>query len=108
MSRLSDLVVDSKLNTEFRNSITIHSFLEIDEAGRRSSREEQWRLEQSLGRGGSGQVRLQSCVTAGRHYGALRAVKSIDTQSKLNKSLDLNRELEAIGKFSHNRVSIIV
>jgi serine/threonine protein kinase len=105
MPRLSDLVVDSKLNAEFRGSVTIHSYLEIDEAGERSCREEHWKSERPLGHGGFGQVRLERCATVGIYEGDLRAVKVIDTQSKSYKSLDFNRELEALAKFSHNRVS---
>jgi hypothetical protein len=105
MPRPSDLVVDSRLNTEFRDSVTIHSFLEIDEAGERSCREEHWKVERSLGHGGFGQARLERCATVGGNQGALRAVKIIDTQSKSYKSLDFNRELEAVAKFSHIRVS---
>jgi hypothetical protein len=104
MPRQSDLVEDSKLNAEFRDSMTIHSYLEIDEAGRRSSREEYWKLERPLGQGGFGQVWLERCTTVGITQGVFRAVKSIDTKSKSYKSLDFNRELEAVAKFSHNRV----
>jgi hypothetical protein len=105
MPRLSDLVLDSKLNAEFRDSATIHSFLEIDDVGGRSTREESWETEQSLGRGGFGQVRLERCVTSGTKRGILRAVKIIDTQSNLYRFLDFNTELEAIAKFSNDRVS---
>jgi hypothetical protein len=101
----SDLVVDSKLDTKFRDSATIHSFLEIDDVGRRSTREEEWKIEQSLGRGAFGQVRLERCVTPGVKCGFLRAVKIINTESNLYKSLDFTRELEAIAKFSQDRVS---
>jgi hypothetical protein len=105
MPRLSDDVVDSKLSTEFRDSATIHSFLDIDNIGGRSTREERWEIKRFLGKGGFGQVRLERCVTSGAKLGALRAVKIIDTQSNLYKALDFNRELEAIAKFSKDRVS---
>lgn len=65
MPRLCDLVLDSKLDTVLRDSTTIHSFLEIDDVGGRSTREERWERERVLGRGGFGQVRLEKCVTAG-------------------------------------------
>jgi hypothetical protein len=105
MSRLPDLVLDSRLRTEFRDSITIHSYLEIDDAGGRYSREEYWTRDQFLGRGGFGQVRLERCATKGTMEGSLRAVKIINKPLDPSESLDFNRELEAIAKFSNDRVS---
>jgi hypothetical protein len=105
MARLPDLVVDSRLCTDFCDSVTIHSFLKINDVGRRSSREEHWKWERFLGRGGFGQVRLERCITAGIKQDTLRAVKIINKQSSPSKSLDVNRELEAIAKLSNNRVS---
>jgi hypothetical protein len=108
MSRLPDLVLDSKLSTYFRGPTTIHSFLEINEAGGRSSREEHWEWKQDLGQGGFGQVRLEKSVTLGVKQDTLRAVKVINKQSNPSRSLDLSRELEAIAKFSNGRVSQII
>jgi hypothetical protein len=107
MSRLPDLVLDSRLRTEFRDSITIHSYLEIDEVGGRFSREEHWKWEQFLGRGGFGQVRLERCIAKGIEQDSLRAVKIINKPSNPSESMDFNRELETIAKFSNDRVSQI-
>jgi hypothetical protein len=107
MSRLPDLVRDSKLHTDFSGPTTIHSFLEIDEAGRRYSREECWKWKQNLGQGGFGLVRLETCVTPGVKPDTLRAVKVINKQSNPSGSLELSRELEAIAKFSNDLVSHI-
>jgi len=104
MSRSPDLVKDSSLHTEFRDAITVHSYRDIDAVGRRFYREEQWKREQRLGRGGFGQVWLQKCV-AGARQDSLRAVKIVEKPSDSFGSLDLNRELEAIAKFSNYRVS---
>jgi hypothetical protein len=104
-SRLPDLVLDSKLRAGFCDSITIHSYLEIDEIGRRFTQTEHWKWEQFLRRGGSGQVRLERCVTAGAKQGSVRAVKTIDKPLNSPGSLDYNRELETIAKFSNDRVS---
>jgi hypothetical protein len=100
MSRLPDLVQDSKLRTVFRDSTTIHLHLEIDETGRRFSQEEHWKWEQHLGQGGFGEVKLQRCITKAAKLDSVRAVKIMD-----KKSFDYNRELEAIAKFSNDRVS---
>jgi hypothetical protein len=107
MSRLPDLVLDSRLRTQFRESITIHSYLEIDEVGGRFSREEHWKWERFLGRGGFGQVRLETCVTTETKQDFVRAVKIINKPLNPSESLDFNRELEAIAKFSNDRVSQI-
>ena len=105
MSRLPDLVLDSKLHTQFRDSITVHSYLEINNVGVRFSQEEHWKSERFLGRGGFGQVRLERCITKGVKQDSLRAVKIISKPSNPYKSLDFNRELETIAKFSNSRVS---
>jgi len=104
MPRLPDLVLDSRLRTEFRDSITIHSYLEIDGVGGRFSREEHWKRERVIGRGRFGQVRLERCITKGIEQDAMRAVKIIHKPLNLSESVDFNRELEAIAKFSNNRV----
>ncbi|KAF7512426.1 hypothetical protein GJ744_001361 [Endocarpon pusillum] len=103
MSRLPDLVRDSRLRTEFRDSITIHSYLEIDEIGGRFSREEYWKTERFLGCGGFGQVRLEKCVAKGAMQDSFRAVKVMNKPLDPSLSLDFNRELEAIAKFSNDR-----
>jgi hypothetical protein len=100
-----DIVQDSRLETEFLDGSTIHSFVEPSGRNRRVSRKESWRLERHLGRGGFGHVQLERC-TAGKSKDAMRAVKIINKQSGYTRRgpVDLNRELEAIAKFSHNRV----
>lgn len=105
MSRPPDLVRDSKLRTQFRDSTTIHSYFEVNETGSRYSREEHWKLERILGHGGFGQVRLQRCVAKGAKQDSLRAVKMIKKPLGPSGSLNYNRELEAIAKFSNDRVS---
>jgi Protein tyrosine and serine/threonine kinase len=107
MSRVPDLVLDSRLRTRFNGSEAIHSFVEIDGAGRRTDRKEHWKWERGLGRGGFGQIQLERCVTTGTKKDAMRAVKIISKQTNSRMSLDFNRELEAIAKFSHDRVGLI-
>ncbi|KAH8696945.1 kinase-like domain-containing protein, partial [Phaeosphaeriaceae sp. PMI808] len=103
MSRLPDLVLDSRLRTQFRDSIIIHSYLEVDNVGGRFSREEHWKSERFLGRGGFGYVRLEKCIANGTSRNSLRAVKIINKPLNLSESTDFNRELEAISKFSNDR-----
>lgn len=102
-----DLVQDSKLETEFLDGSTVHTFIEPYGRNRRTSRKEYWRPERHLGRGGFGHVQLERCTT-GERKDAMRAVKIINKRSgPTRKPLDFNRELEAIAKFSHNRVGYI-
>lgn len=107
MPPMLDLVQDSKLITRFaENGIAVHTFFESDKARRRICREEHWRWERRLGRGGFGEVQLEKCI-AGQRRGAMRAVKITDRQSKSSKPLDFKRELETIAKFSHVRVCTV-
>jgi len=103
MSRLPDLILDWKLETSFRNSNTVHIYPDIDAAGRRFSREEHWKQEQLIGRGGFGFVRRERCITEGTKLNLLRAVKIIEKPPYLSSPPNFNRELEAIAKFSHDR-----
>jgi len=105
MPRFSDLVRDSRLDTEFRNSTTIHTFPEAGDVGGWFVCEEQWESQKLLGTGKLGEVRLERCVTPGTKHGALRAVKRIDTQGSLCRPVDIDRELETLAKFSNSRVS---
>jgi len=101
MSRLPDLARDSLLYTEARGQVTTHFFPEVDEAGRRSYRTEQWKYERALGT--RGRVRLERCISSGQRQSNLRAVKRIDKESRPQR--DISRGLEAIAKFSNDRVS---
>lgn len=96
-----DLVQDSKLITDFRDGYTIHTFTEPS-----GHRKEYWKSERRLGRGGSGQVQLERCA-AGEKKDLKRAVKIISRRSNPTRTgwVDLERELEAIAKFSQSRVS---
>ena len=105
MPRIPDLVLDSRLCTRFRDSIITHSYLEVDSVGKRFSREEHWISERIIGRGGFGQVRLERCMVEGAKQDSLRAVKAINKPFNLSDPFDFNRELEAIAKFSNDRVS---
>jgi hypothetical protein len=101
-----DLVLDSRLKTEFLDDSTVHTFIEPHGRNRRIERKEYWRRERHLGHGGSGNVQLERC-TAGESRDMMRAVKIINKQSgSIRRNImAFDRELEAIVKFSHNRVS---
>lgn len=101
-----DLVQDSKLDTSFPTvGLTVHTFVEPSGSRRRAVREEHWKRERRLGRGGYGQVFLERCISGERGV-ALRALKVIDKHE--SRFAHFNRELEAIAKFSHQRVSLSI
>lgn len=106
MARISDLIRDSKLETQFHAGCTVHTFQEPDpnSGWRVVTRLEYWHHEQDIGFGGFSRVYLEKCIRGGRQDGAVRAVKQIPINAR-NK-IDYNRELEAIAKFSHPRVSL--
>ncbi|CAG8241173.1 unnamed protein product [Penicillium nalgiovense] len=111
MARIPDLIRDSKLETYFLPNCTVetvHRFQESDPASgqRLVTRLEHWRRQRRVGNGGFGSVWLEKCIQSGRsgdiQNGAVRAVKQIDIDTRFG-SIDYNRELEAIAKFSHSR-----
>jgi hypothetical protein len=116
MGRTSDLVQDSELHTYFlpdHTVETVHTFQVSDPASgqRLVTRKEHWQRQKEVGSGGFGSVWLEKCIKGGRsgdtaQSGALRAVKQIDMDPR-HGSFDYNRELEAITKFSHYRVSLL-
>jgi hypothetical protein len=100
--RASDLVRDSKLNATIAKGITQHvSYVSDPSATRgRAKLEESWRWQRDLGAGTFGRVWLERCVE-GPEPNRLRAVKAI---SKNQSTIEHERELEAIAKFSHENV----
>lgn len=100
-----DLVRVSKLNTRFSSDLqsTLHVHYTSKPGERRVRKEEQWKREKALGRGGSGVVYLEKCVR-GDKEGEVRAVKTIQ---KAGDSY-YHRELEAVALFSHAQVSAAI
>jgi serine/threonine protein kinase len=94
----SDLVRDSKLETRIFDDQTVHSYIR-----QRIYQEEYWKRERLLGRGSYGQVWLEKCTSSNK-TGKLRAVKEIRKEPNSN-AIEYDRELEAVAKFSHDKVS---
>jgi hypothetical protein len=105
--QLPDIVVDTKLDIEVHADHTIHYQWVGDlSRGLRPRRvEEKWRRDQRIGKGGFGTVWVHTC-TQGRSRGQCRAIKEIERVEHSLSSSKLVRELEAIGKFSQERVRI--
>jgi calcium/calmodulin-dependent protein kinase I len=105
MSSISEDVADSKLETVFvPNGRAVQHRRYV--AGNQSSRRraavtETWIRKKLLGRGGFGAVWLEQCHGSGE----VRAVKEMQKQvDKDGSPVDFSRELEAIAKFSRQRV----
>ena len=115
MPEVPDIVRDSQLETRFiGESATevVHTFQDSDPAsGRRLvTRTEHCKREIKIGRGAFGSVWLERCIKGSRtgvapQIHAVQAVKQIELNTQLG-SIDYYRELEAIAKFSHTRVSL--
>lgn len=106
-AQLPDLVKDSQLQAAFRADTTVHRFTSRDASGRRIKHQEKWKIEKHLGQGSYGQVWKESCVSdeATGDAAKVRAVKMIRKPQQKSKGFEYNRELEAIAKFSHTKVS---
>lgn len=105
-SLISDLVRDSKIETEFLDSCFQHVFYDTGASAkqRRMRREERWVRRNFVGRGAYGSVYLEQCVIGTSQK--LRAVKEIKKSVVPGQELDYLRELEAVAKFSHQKVSL--
>ena len=68
-------------------------------------REEYWRQVSRIGSGAYGSVWLEKCVQGHRDV-EVQAVKEVSTRPlRSGLQIDYSRELEAIAKFSHDKVS---
>lgn len=105
--QVSDLVRDSKLETNFPDDTVtqhIHYVSDMKTQRRRVRKEARWTVVRKLAAGSFGQVWLQQC-TEGDDVGKLRAVKEISRgREEQQPDIDYQRELEAIAKFSHEKV----
>jgi serine/threonine protein kinase len=105
MPPISDLVRDSKLETKFGLGYTQHIYhVSGDNPRQRKMRiEERWERGRNLGTGSFGTVWLEKLVTENGEK-KYRALKEIRKGVQLPKAIDYRRELEAIAKFSHQKV----
>lgn len=102
---LPELVRDSKLEARFHPNpdipvATIHT----KSSGRRTIRQDIWVREKKLGHGGYGIVWLERNNESSQGRAALRAVKELRVHG--SRGGDYIRELEALAKFSQEKVSI--
>jgi hypothetical protein len=99
---LPELVRDSRLQATVQQNLTIHT----RPLGRRGvSRHETWEREKILGYGGYGVVWLERKVNDDGPA-QLRAVKGIRISEPRTKGANYVRELEAMAKFSQDKVRV--
>jgi hypothetical protein len=109
MPPVSDLVRDSKLETAFYENYTQHVYCVsgADPRQRKIRKEERWERREYLGTGTFGTVWLEKLVTDGSEE-KYRAIKEIRKEMRKGMQqsgvIDYSRELEAIAKFSHQKV----
>lgn len=102
---LPDLVLDSKLECTVLGDHTIHTkYISNPATGLRRARvESKWQRTKELGRGSLGVVWLEKC-TSGPNLGQVYAVKELRKGTRTVPPASYARELEAIAKFSQERV----
>lgn len=105
---LSTTVRASQLSIlRYRNGEITHSIYDPGDHPSTPPREETWTTTSQVGKGGQGQVFLQTC-TAGSRLHKLRAVKRISVAQRPGDKKRYMRELRAITLFSHARVRGLV
>ena len=104
---LSDLVRDSKLEATVSHEGTLQAIYRSSRSARRRRVriEERWIRDGFLGQGAFGTVHKERCEQGGQIK--LRAIKEIKKKVAVGEEIDYTRELEAVAKFSHERVSTI-
>ena len=107
MTAIPDIVQDSKLEAAFyldpEHTQHTHYVSGNISNQRRLRKEQRWKKEKELGRGGFGIIWLERCIQ-GDSKGEVRAVKKIQ---KLESSY-YYRELEAIALFSQTKVILLL
>jgi calcium/calmodulin-dependent protein kinase I len=109
MARLPDLVRDSQLDVKLCDGHTIYVNLESSLSSRQRAipREETWKEGSQIGGGAFGSVWQEICIHGDRK-GAVRAVKKISVRQEGLRDAVYMRELEAIAKFSHPKVWLLI
>jgi len=101
-SALPELVRDFELNATIRGKQTVHNRV----SGRREApQKETWERRKKLGRGGFGSVWLEHNIDGGQTSRKIRAVKELRPGKTLIVA-EYVRELEALAKFSQEKVGI--
>jgi len=105
MPPVSDLVRDSKLETTIYEKYTQHIYhiAGANPRQRKVRKEECWERHRHLGSGSFGAVWLEKSITDSGEE-KYRATKEIKKGSRESEVINYSRELEAIAKFSHEKV----
>lgn len=98
----SDLVQDSQLQVKILEDRTIHYVRDKSSTERLAIIEQTWHRVRKVGHGGFGVVWLESCTSGNAKK--IRAVKELKTVKENGSHVNYIRELEAVAKFSHEKV----
>lgn len=105
-NQLPDILLDFQLETQkgsSRRRVT-HVIHDLDLPPFAAPRLETWEsAKKSIGRGGQGEVLLQTCISDGPQCNAVRALKVIRCSDDDGRHRCV-RELETMVRFSHERV----
>lgn len=102
---LPELVRDSHLEATFHPNTDIpNETIHLKYQGRRRPQRERWVQKKMLGRGGFGIVWLERREPENSTAYSFRAVKQLDVAKIRSKRHDCVRELEALAKFSQEKV----
>jgi hypothetical protein len=103
-SLLPDLVRDSKIETQDLKTCLQHVFYETGRSvqQRRIRREERWVRQAKVDHGAYGAVYLEKCDLGSKTK--LRAVKVINKHLNSGQELNYIQELEAVARFSHEKM----
>lgn len=103
----TEFVADTKFRVEFNSNLVYrYTFQSSNAQGRHLRRREKrdvWEEEKSVGSGSYGNVLLYKCLTS-EDQAELQAVKMVSKKSLSSGGVDLFKELEAIAKFSRQKV----
>lgn len=104
---LSDLVLDTQIRVEFDSEVvyrfTFESVRVSRKYARRQERRQAWKEQRLLGGGSFGDVYLHQCSSSANET-QLQAVKTIDKARMAKEKIDFYKEIEAIAKFSQQKV----
>jgi len=103
MAQILESVLDWEVDTEYHDDLTVHLYQESWVA---EPRTELWRHKRFLGAGGFGTVCLEERIDSD-HQTRVRAVKTVPIGKKSLSSATHIRELEAMIKFSSQRVNYL-
>jgi hypothetical protein len=108
---LSDLVLDTQIRVKFDYQVVYRFTFESARVSgkyvRRQERRQAWKEDRFLGDGSFGDVYLHQCSSS-ENETQIQAVKTIDKARMAKQKIDIYKEIEAIAKFSQQKVRPLI